>query len=255
MIEPRCVLLLKSQTSEAGEDKYEKILLSNNLKVKQVKTLIFNYKNIEGLRDELQASEKYSGLILSSPRCVQGVCLASNNSNIMEKWRTKDNFAVGEATYRDAMEKLSLECLGREAGNALNLSKIILENKQNYTKPFLFPHGNLKTDTLNLELQKDGLTIQGVEIYETIANPNIETDIAKATDQFQTIPEYVVFFSPSGFNSSIEFIKRIHVDLKQLKFIAIGPVTETAILENNFPVFGVAKRPNPEEVLNAILSR
>lgn len=68
-----------------------------------------------------------------------------------------------------------------------------------------------------MELEKEGLELDGVEVYETAPNPNIETDFANVTSQFQSIPEYIVFFSPSGFNSSIELIRRAATDLNNLK--------------------------------------
>lgn len=77
----------------------------------------------------------------------------------------------------------------------------------------------MKTDTLNLELGKEGLEIDGVEVYDTIANPNIEFDLSKVTDSFKSVSEYIVFFSPSGFSSSIELIQKIPVDLDHIKVI------------------------------------
>lgn len=39
------------------------------------------------------------------------------------------------------------------------------------------------------------------------------------------------------------------------QFIAIGPVTENAITERGLSVFGTAKKPNPDELLNVILNK
>ncbi|ERL94413.1 uroporphyrinogen-III synthase [Dendroctonus ponderosae] len=254
MIRPKSVLLMKSQDSEDGPDKYEDILRANAFEVNRVKTLVFNFKNLQKLAEKLANRDEYSGVIFSSPRCVQAVQLSSEISNHLEQWKVKDNFVVGETTYKAALDKLTWNCTGGSAGNAKNLANDILKNKLKYSKPFLFPHGNLKSDTLNLELEKEGLQLDGVEVYETTPNPNIETDFANVTSQFHSIPEYIVFFSPSGFNSSIDLIGRVATDLNKLKFIALGPVTELAICDKNMLVYGTAKKPNPEELLKVILS-
>lgn len=75
----------------------------------------------------------------------------------------------------------------------------------------------MKTDTLNLELGKEGIQIEGVLVYDTIANSDILKEISNATDDLTIIPEYMVFFSPSGFHSSINHLRKILVDLNTVK--------------------------------------
>ncbi|KAJ8974765.1 hypothetical protein NQ317_008204 [Molorchus minor] len=222
MIKSKSILLLKSQKSSSSSDKYEDILTSNDFKVKQVKTLVFDFKNINVLKENLKRS-----LIFSSPRCVHAVHLAvKHDEDIIKSWQRKHNFVVGEATYKDALDKLNLECEGKESGNASNLSKKIIESIENFylKKPFLFPHGNLKTDTLNLELGKEGVKIVGVLYFSAL----------------------------SGLRSSISYLRSVPVDLNDVKIIAIGPVTELAVKEENLKVYGVTKQPTPQEVFNVI---
>jgi uroporphyrinogen-III synthase len=90
-------------------------------------------------------------------------------------------------------------------------------DKSEYVKPFLFPHGNLKTDILKVELSKENLTIEEVLVYDTLPNPSIERDLLECTDRFTTIPEFLVFFSPSGLHSSLEYLRKIPVDLNLVK--------------------------------------
>lgn len=129
MINSNTVLLLKSQFSEDEPDKYELLLKSENFEVRQIKTLDFKFKNLDELRAKLKQSTEFSGLILSSPRCVQAVQMTNANSNCITEWKAKSNFVVGEATYKSALAKLGLDCLGKETGNAGNLSKMILDSK------------------------------------------------------------------------------------------------------------------------------
>lgn len=86
-----------------------------------------------------------------------------------------------------------------------------------YDKPFLFPHGNLKTDTLRTHFSKVGIGLGEVLVYETIPNPNLRKELADTTADFTQIPEYVVFFSPSGVQSSISLIRAIDADLSLVK--------------------------------------
>nr|CAH7742659.1 unnamed protein product [Callosobruchus chinensis] len=210
MILKKSVLLLKSQKSDGAGDRYEDLLKSNGFQVWQVKTLVFDFKNIDLLKERLLNSEHYSGLAFSSPRCVEAVRLAiEGNENIMQKWESKLNYVVGEATYKDALEKTGLDCGGKEAGNAVNLSRIILQCRDKLQKPLLFPHGNLKTDALQHALAKEGVGIEGVLVYDTIANPDIEVEICNVTNNFANIQEFIIFFSPSGVKSSLQFLKNI----------------------------------------------
>ncbi|KAJ8920147.1 hypothetical protein NQ315_011806 [Exocentrus adspersus] len=253
MIQRKSVLLLKSQTTDGATDKYEELLRTNGFEVRLVKTLVFNFKNLDTLKEKLLASNAYEGVIFSSPRCVQAVVSAvEDDFEVVGAWQAKHNFTVGEATYTEALSKLGLECEGKESGSALNLTKVIVERKSEYHKPFLFPHGNLKTDIFNLELGKEGIQVEEVLVYETIANPSISNELADVTDNLTSIPEYVVFFSPSGFQSSIEHLKKIPVDLSSVKFVAIGPVTELSIREENYEIYGVTKHPTPKDLLDVI---
>lgn len=96
---------------------------------------------------------------------------------------------------------------------------VFVLDKNLFSKPFLFPHGNLKTGVLNLELKKDSLELDEVLVYDTVASTSLEKDIAKVTDNFSQIPEFLVFFSPSGLKNSIDFLRKIPVDLQSVKVL------------------------------------
>lgn len=119
------VLLLKSETTD---DKYKALLEAKNFEVMIVKTLVFEYKNLDLLREKLLNTDRYSGILLSSPRCVSAVSQALERSRIRELWGPKSNFVVGEKTHQEARDNLGLECQGRESGNAKNLSQIIIQS-------------------------------------------------------------------------------------------------------------------------------
>lgn len=129
MIIKNSVLLLKSQVDES--DKYAALLEANGYQVNQIKTLEFVFKNLNNLQEKLNNPDKYSGIALSSPRCVEAVCKALDGRKIDDSWKAKRNYVVGEATYEAALKLLELKCFGKESGNAVNLAKIIVESDLN----------------------------------------------------------------------------------------------------------------------------
>lgn len=78
---------------------------------------------------------------------------------------------------------------------------------------------------MNLELEKQGLAIEGVEVYDTIANPNIDSDLSEVTNGYQSIPEYIVFFSPSGLSVSLPYLQKVPVKLNQIKVSKFDSIT------------------------------
>lgn len=123
------VLLLKSQKTDEITDKYEQLLTKNGYGVHQIKTLIFDYKNLPILAEKLNKPDDYSGIILSSPRCVKAIQLALENRGLDTGWWSKENFVVGEATFAAARESLGVVCKGAGTGNANNLAELIISGK------------------------------------------------------------------------------------------------------------------------------
>lgn len=98
--------------------------------------------------------------------------------------------------------------------------KEFLLDKNDFVKPFLFPHGNLKTGVLHERLREVGLGLDETLVYDTISNPNIEREFSCVTNNFSALPEFVVFFSPSGIESTLESIKKVPVDWSLIKVTA-----------------------------------
>lgn len=116
----------------------------------------------------------------------------------------------------------------------------------------MFPCGNLKTDTLINDLSKEGVAVDTVTVYETVANPNLEKDFIQVTSNYTDIPEYFVYFSPSGVKSTLNFIQKLDL-VDAIKFIAIGPTTEAALRNQFLRVNSVALKPTPHDLLDAIV--
>ncbi|XP_044743336.1 uroporphyrinogen-III synthase-like, partial [Chrysoperla carnea] len=245
------ILILKSQDDSVENDNYVEYLTKNNLIVKFLKVLVFVYKNLDILSEKLTKSDDYHGVIFTSPRAIFACHEAIQNESLMSKWKDKQNYVIGEKSQSLALNLLGLNCSGQESGNAINLAKIIISDVSGTKQPFLFPCGNIKRDVLKTELQKEDIHLEEVTIYETIKNPDIETEFGKITENFTRIPEVFVYFSPSGVQSTKNIIERLGIQ-HSLKFIAIGPTTAEEITKIGWELSGFAEKPTPESLLKTI---
>lgn len=247
------VVIFKSE-SEYG-DEYKIALENRGYKVKFIPVLDFGFKNLEQLGKCLETPDNYMGLVFTSPRSVAATKTASGTSGLSADWKNKRNFCVGESTHRLILEEFEMDAEGKLTGNANSLSALILETVQlrgDDAKPFLFPCGNLKTDTLPTRLEENDLKIEAIEVYETVAHSELEESL----DLVITDPtvEYLVFFSPSGFNFCCDILTRKNYDLTKVKLIAIGPSTRKGIEAREFVVHKTAEKPNAEYLALALFS-
>eukprot|EP00092_Neocalanus_flemingeri_P099340 GFUD01126728.1.p1 GENE.GFUD01126728.1~~GFUD01126728.1.p1 ORF type:complete len:124 (-),score=31.82 GFUD01126728.1:3-374(-) len=112
-----------------------------------------------------------------------------------------------------------------------------------------FPKGNLAKDTLGTMLDSYGISVDHLIVYETAPNQNLENLLEN-----EKLPDWVIFFSPSGAISSLPILKKFYSEnLSNAKLIAIGPTTKKEIENLGFEVYKVADKPNPEAVMQALL--
>ena len=245
------VVLFKSES--AGPDKYVELLEMNDFNVKSINCLSFKFTNSELLLEKLRKAEDYEGIIFTSPRAVYGVEKAvDGQSNILREWITKRNYSVGETTSELCQKLLNLETEGKQSGNANQLSSLIIKNhKDNISslKPFLFPSGNLKQDTIERSLETSGINVTPVEIYETIEHPQMEDRIL---DLMKSKVDFIVYFSPSGIKYSLPFLRKHQINLPNIKFVAIGPSTKKYLEENELKCYRMCKSPTPESLLEVL---
>ena len=149
---------------------------------------------------------------------------------------------VGQGTGQIVKNDLGLESVGEEAGNAENLANFILTFKElDRSKKILFPKGNLARETLTQTLKSSDYNIDEVVTYTTHSNPNLAAIIEKLT-----VPEFIVFFSPSGVTASWSLIlKRFENEFDQIKIVAIGPTTASEIEKQGYNKSRIVKKPSP----------
>jgi uroporphyrinogen-III synthase len=244
------VLLFKSESE--GPDKFLKILEENDFTARSINCLSFQFKNLEQLKAKLNHEDDYQGLILTSQRSVHALLKATlEDENVMNKWTGKSNYSVGESTADLAQERLKISTRGRETGNAQSLAALIAADQgeqEPFKKPFLFPSGNLKQDVLEKSLKSSSIEVESVEVYETIANPNL----AKSIEELDIKLQFVVFFSPSGVKFTLPIFKSLAITTENLKFIAIGPSTKACLEENGLQCFKMCAKPSPDSLLDVL---
>lgn len=249
----KTVILLKSETDSS--DTYGRILEANNFKAIFVPTLGFGFKNLDELKKKLEHPENYSGIIFTSPRSVDAVRSAlGEDIPIPDGWFKLCNYSVGEVTHNLVMSSLNqLHTKGKDTGNASNLSEFIKSNFEgNKSMPFLFPCGNLRTDTLITKLTESCFNVDACEVYQTICHPDLADNLKRALEQDNV--EFMAFFSPSGVNCTYEYFIKNNLSFDGKKLIAIGPSTRKCIEGKGLEVYSVAEKPTVDYLIKVLIN-
>ncbi|KAL4232258.1 uroporphyrinogen-III synthase [Mactra antiquata] len=255
----RSSVLLFRAPKEGGIDSYDSELSKHGFETHSIPVLGFNFINIDKLTTSLQDTENYCAVVFTSQRAVEACEIAlqnedSNKKIIQEKRQRLSTslpcYVVGESTGKMARE-CGFNPIGEDAGNAEKLAELIIEELNDTEKAILYPCGNLRKDTLSLKLKQAGFTLNEIEVYETIRNKEINSRVKDYIDKKGT-PEYVVYFSPSGVQCTENLISSNILPVKSLKVVAIGPTTEKELIKQHIPCYGVARKPDPNGVLEVL---
>lgn len=246
------VLLLKSETESA--ESYANLLRENDFESIFIPTLEFRFKQLDILKDKLRNPDGFSGIIFTSPRSVEACEQAIIGGKLDERWTVLHNYCVGEVTHNLVQSSLDLSPKGKHTGNANNLSDFIFESLDGVRleQPFLFPCGNLKQDTLQSKLVDYGYTVDPLEVYETVAHSELETNLKDAFQQEGGI-QYIAFFSPSGVTAVDALATKLGISLDDYKLIAIGPSTRKSLENLGHSAHKTAEKPSVEYLVKALL--
>ncbi|XP_065349576.1 uroporphyrinogen-III synthase [Cloeon dipterum] len=248
------VVIFKAETDKTP-DPYVDVLGKSGFEAQLVPVITFEFFNLAGLRAKLESHKTYSGLILSSERCVLAVhqSIDNNNESIMEPWKGKVVVCAGEATAKKAKDLLGLSpVLGdKHRGEGI----IELLSKMNPVPScVLYPCGELAAhrDTMASGLAEKNIKCESVSVYKTVPNPGLKRDLKRLFPEDEdNWPKILVFFSPSGFKAVLEHLENCE-SLNFCRLVSIGPTTTTAIKELRFSVWAEAKTPNPESLISAL---
>lgn len=257
------VLLLKAadekykaaleQTPESGSSR-------RRLEAHFTDVLAFEYVNTELLLDVLTHLERYSGILITSPRSAIAVVNVVNGLDeelkhqILEKLRVKTVFSVGAATSRELLP-LGVVCQGDDAGSAEVLSEYLHHDGvlpvDCKDKPMMFLCGDKRRDTLPDSFRSRDLPLEELVVYQTCAVKNA------AFPSECKVPDWIVFFSPSG----LKVVKDLPLPWESIRKAAIGKTTATALREHAhateqsfWEADVTAPKPKPESLASVIFS-
>ena len=128
-----------------------------------------------------------------------------------------------------------------------------LVNRVQKHERILFARGDLARDVLIRTLQKCGIDIVDIVVYENVMNRDVQPDlIAEITNHHI---DAVTFTSPSTVNYFIKMLEEIDFKkhLNDTCWAAIGPITERAMLRHGIEPDVVAKKNTTEGLVSALI--
>ena len=248
--------------SDSVSEDYKTVLSELGCDVYFIPPLQFDFCNIELLANRFRCPDKYSGVVLTSPRSVSA-CLEAfkliEKKQDLQNWREhKLCYTVGPTTSMRASQDLKWAFKnirgGDKSGNSKSLAEYIIEdqNKSHETKQLLYPCGNLKRETLAEELNKNSnIQLDSITCYNTNPNENLEPNFQRLVKETSHI-DIVVFFSPSGVKNTWKLLQE-YISIPS-KYIAIGPTTLESLKSycNNDDRLFESKSPSPNGIRDVV---
>jgi uroporphyrinogen-III synthase len=192
--------------------------------------------------DSAEAQEA-EALVVTSQRAVEALGQLDNVSKLFPK----PVFTVGPATGAKLRQLGFVDVRGEDTGNGLTLSSEILPTVS--YKKYLFFTGVIHRDVIPNTLNSMGATVIERTVYDTAPLPNCVEHFNSQYSQADKTP-WIAFFSPSGVEGVVEYLKR--KPRNTFRLAAIGPTTEAYLSDNGLSPDCVAEKPTPEHLLEAI---
>jgi len=180
------------------------------------------------LRDQIEdLYYKRITAVFTSVNAVRAICEQAYFPR--PKWKV---YCIGNATKNAVLEYFDVACVCGMANDSAALAGII---KQNGVKEVVFFCGDKRLDTLSASLQKGGVTVSEVIVYQTVEVPKF---VEKEYDG-------ILFFSPSGVNS---FFSMNTIEPETVLF-AIGGTTANALKEQSDNKIIESELPSKEQLV------
>lgn len=208
---------------KAPDTGYEAAFVAANpsVHVHFVEVMNYEFVNQDLLRDAVHNVERYSGVIVTSPRGAKALVAAIQALNPTQMQKTLEAlkgvvFSVGRATSRE-LEPIGITCGGDESGSADALAVYLAQDgvlpEVSATKPMLFVCGEKRRDALGQSFADRKAPFEELVAYQTCSVENVQLP-----EGCPDPPQWIVFFSPSG----LKAVKDMNVHWDQVKKAAIG---------------------------------
>ena len=248
----KSVWLLKA--SEDSNDNYVKSINTAGFSTSIIPVLSFKFINKDVIKDTLKVPDQHSGIVFTSPRAVQAIAEVFQllSTEFHEEWNKKKIFVIGEATSSAVKQLLSFKhIIGENSFTAKNLAPIIIKETVEFDKPLFIPCGNQKREELPRLLAEEHRDFRSLMCYETHPHPELSNTI-KTLNSVGNKPNFIIFFSPSGVKYTLPVFKTLDINLENVQVIAIGPTTNSTLVENEINVSGVCPSPSPDGVVHVL---
>lgn len=173
-----------------------------------------------------------------------------DDANILYHWKHTPVYCIGAATDSLARNQLNLQhCIGSQSGNSKQLAENILFTIKKNSKPLLYPCSEIARDTIAYILNNNGVPIHKIVVYRTLESESLEQDLLEMLKKSHDI---FVFFSPSTVEFIVAQLKKNSYNIKDIKAVAIGPVTKDALIDSGFNIYATADKPEPASLIHVI---
>ena len=234
---PPEVILLRSASDP---DPYLQALADAGRRAECRPVLAFSFPADTALREYLERTDHYPGLIATSPRAARAVRRVFDEAGALHAaWTGRPVYVVGPKTASQ-FEALGFEARGAETGDAEQLAALIADDAPGGR--LLFLSGSRRRDTLPDGLRAAEVAFDELVVYET----HLRSDLRLPPPSRR---RWLAFFSPSG----IEAVQRAEAGpLSGYSCAAIGPTTAEALRDVGVEGVAVAHTPSPDGLVRAL---
>jgi uroporphyrinogen-III synthase len=261
----KCVILFKKLDTDTI-DQYNELFTKHQDYIPHfIPVLSHKLDNIDSIsKILLDGPCKFNALILTSQRSVQAMSEAYQlihkdmTPSIQAQWNNLPLYIVGPHTAEILLGSPffhnNTKAHWTIAPRAAELIEHIIQDQQQGQKPLLFLAGDKRRDLIPAKLKEASIDFNEIQSYVTCVHP----DLSDALKQLQKMPDWVVYFSPSGlkFLQDTPTYKSLaaSVACKCTKIAAIGPTTADYITDTLDLISDVvAEKPEAQHLINAII--
>lgn len=248
------IILLKNKTTPA--DPYEEIIQTQGHSPHFIPLLRHTHLDKDKIVEYLTDVDFLGcdAFIITSQRAVEcfNECMGMIKDNeIASRIFSKLGYTVGPATAEILGQSGFKDVRGgKNAGNGSILADIIMQEMLPNKKVIFFT-GEIRKDIIPRKLIKAGFDLKERVLYRTEARNDIVVNFQETCDIVAKTPSWLVFFSPQGTESIVEYL--VNSDNHGFKIASIGPTTEEYLEEKGIKPLVVAPKPDSKSLLESIL--